>query len=433
MSSPKRVVILGAGISGLSLAWYLRNKYDVVLAEASDRPGGWIRTHQQEGFLFEGGPHSFRTEGHGTTLVLIDELGLTPDLITANTTDQFLFYQQRLHQVPKGIFSLLTSRLTRDLLPSLCREWNAPKALGEESVQAFAERRLGASIAARFVDPMVSGIYAGDPSKLSVSSCFPKLCQMERNHGSLIKALLWGPKSPPSKVMSLKGGMQSLTDRLAELLKNQIHFGKSATQVTFGKEVEVLLADGSTLTADHLYAAIPAWQMAKLLPIPQLKQIPFSSVVAVSLGYKKNILSHRGFGYLVPNIENKKILGVIWDSCVFPQQNRHSGETRVTVMMGGTRQPDLLDWCDQELIALACREVSEVQPDASLVVRAHRAIPQYELGFMQLRNQIEQLCPESCTLLGNSYFGVSINDCIQQAFSQANDPVAFQKRNGSLR
>ena len=314
----KRVLILGAGISGLALGWYLRDKCEVVIAEASDRPGGWIHTRQHEGFLFDCGPHSFRTAGHGAqTLGFIDELGLTSELIAAEATDQFLFYEGAIRKMPKGIISLLTSPLTRGIIWDLMREWRVPKGVEEESIQAFAERRFGPTIAARFIDPMVSGIFAGDPLKLSLACCFPWLHRMEQEYGSLMKAAVFGKKKPSSQVMSFRRGMQCLTDTLTERLGDRLRMRKEATKISFGREVEVHFSDGTSLTADHIYAAIPAWRLANLLPIPALETIPFASVAAVSLGYKKKILSHKGFGYLVPAAEKQSILGVVWDSAVF--------------------------------------------------------------------------------------------------------------------
>ncbi len=409
----RRVLILGAGISGLSLAWRLRNQCEVIVAEASDRVGGWIRTHRHQGYLFEGGPHSFR-KGEAT-LALIDELGLTPHLIAADTTDQYLYFRNRIQKVPKSLFSFLTSPLTYDLLPSLWREWRAAKGTGEESIQAFAERRFGSAVASRFFDSMVSGIFAGDPTKLSLQACFPQMYQTEQEQGSLVRKALFKAKSEGPSVFSLRGGLQQLTDTLAEHLAPRIQLGKEATKISFEKEVQVAFQDGTLLSIDHVYAAIPAWRLAKLLPIPQLTQIPFASVAAVSLGYRRRILAHKGFGYLVPAAENQSILGTIWDSEVFPQHNSHPEETRVTVMMGGVRRPDLVDRSDEELIDLARRTVSGAVPDVSLVTRARYAIPQYEVGFSHLLDQIQKACPPSCTLLGNSYYGVAINDCIQRS------------------
>ncbi len=416
----RRALILGAGISGLSLAWYLRNQCEVTLVEAAERPGGWIRTYQHEGFLFEGGPHSFRASGHGAaTLALIEELGLTPQLIAACATEQFLLYKNVLHKVPKTLFSLLTSPLTRDLVPALWREWRIPKGSDEESVQTFAERRLGAAMASRLVDPMVSGIYGGDPAKLSFPACFPQLHLMEQKYGSLVRGMLSGSRSASSRVLSLRGGLQKLTDTLAERLGGRLQLNKMATRISFGREVQVSFSDGTSIAADHLYLALPAWQLAKLLPIPTLSQIPFASLAAVSLGYRRQVLANRGFGYLVPAVENKQILGMIWDSEVFPQQNQHPQETRVTVLMGGTRRPELVDRSDEELLRLACEAMPGLKPDASLVVRARQAIPQYELGFSQRLGQIKQHLPAQCTLLGSSYHGVSINDCIHYSASSS--------------
>jgi oxygen-dependent protoporphyrinogen oxidase len=192
-------VILGGGISGLALAWYLKKKYQetihLTIIEKSSRAGGWIRSIQQQGFLFEEGPRSCRTKGAGiATLELIEELGLENEVIAASphAKKRYLYTGKQLRCLPQGIISSLFSPLTRGILPALWKEWRkAPEKCEDESIYDFFARRFSPEIAEQFIDPMVAGIYAGDIRQLSLRSCFPQLHRWEQEYGSLTKGMFF--------------------------------------------------------------------------------------------------------------------------------------------------------------------------------------------------------------------------------------------------
>jgi oxygen-dependent protoporphyrinogen oxidase len=440
------VIILGGGISGLALAWFLKQRgVDLLLLEKSERTGGWIQTLHKEDFLFELGPHSCRPHGTGnTTLQLIEALGLQTEVITAapEAKQRYLFLNKQLVKLPSSPLSLLTSPFLLSLLKGGIRDlFHARRCQEEETISAFICRRFGREIAQNFMDPLTSGIYAGDPDKLSIRSCFPLLSRYEEQYGSVIRGLFarcptTKPESPfvqqvqRAGLFSFRSGMERLTEALTEQLAPSIQLGCEATAIRFHEGgVEVECSSQQTFSARHLYSALPAAALAPLL-LPNkphcaalLQEIPYSSVAVIHLGYRHAVLKEKGFGYLIPSKEREPLLGVIWDSAVFPQQNRGCNETRLTVMMGGTRQPHLCALSDSKKIELALTALSKHlgiidPPDVIHSTIAKNAIPQYYVGHEErlrsIQKELFSLSPHF-SYIGNSFFGVSINDCISQA------------------
>lgn len=210
---PRQVIILGAGVSGLSCAWSLKKKYgssiQITILEKSSRVGGWIQTIRSNGFLFEQGPHSYRSKGTGYhTLQLIEELGLQDKVIEADSSARFryLYLNQKLEKLPHNLMSFLTSPLTKGVIPALLSDFLRPKrAHSDESIYDYFARHLTPSLAETFVDPMISGIYAGDMRKLSLQACFPKLHNKEQEYGSLLRGLLFSSKDTPVTQLLLLG------------------------------------------------------------------------------------------------------------------------------------------------------------------------------------------------------------------------------------
>ena len=426
----KKVIILGAGISGLALGWFLKQRHgddlELHIIEKSHRSGGWIQTHREQGFLFEQGPHSCRTRGAGVeTLQLLESLGLQDEVISADASakKRFLYRQGKLQALPSNSLSLLFSPWFFKIAKAFWNDWHAPRGQQEdESIHVFVSRRLGSDIAEQLFDPLTKGIYAGNPRDLSMHACFPMMASWERKHGGLIRGLL-KQRTPAVKgsspfvqscltkpIFSLKQGMQTLPDKLAETLHTYIHYGVSASEI---HSTQIKLSDGSQLAAEHVYAAIPAHEVAPLLPhIPSLYNLGRASLAVVNLGYHQAVLKKKGFGYLIPTMEQEDLLGVIWDSSVFPQQNRTPQETRLTAMVPLRSG---LDPVKTALDALSRHLGIDSEPDAIQVSLAHQAIPQYGVGHFDLLKEIEGKLPQNVTLLGSSYRGVSVNECVLEA------------------
>ncbi|MBS4166267.1 Protoporphyrinogen oxidase [Neochlamydia sp. AcF65] len=451
----KRIVVIGGGISGLALLWYLRKRHgsaaSLTLLERSNRLGGWINSYKKEGFLFERGPRSCRTRGSGkATLRLIEELGLQKQVIVADQAarQRFLYLDKHLQKIPSHLFSLLFSPLTRQVAFNLFKEWQIPPGENEdETIHAFFTRRLGSEAAENFLDPLTSGIYGGNIHELSIKSCFPDLFQWERQHGSLTKGaflhFFTNRQSPSSlyikrmcqeSLFSFKEGMQTLSNALAQNLHESILHEQEVTELNFQKKgIELGLAQGKTLWADQVYSTLPPASLAALirphhLPLANLlSSIANASIAVVGLGYKQKLLTSKGFGYLIPSKEKEEILGMVWDSCIFPQQSLHSLETRLTVMIGGTRMSDFSQRKESDFLNSALKAISNhlqfhAAPDVVDIHLAQNAIPQYLIGHEQKKmligKYLQELSPH-LQLLGSAFNGVSVNDCIAQAYSMA--------------
>lgn len=402
--SQPRFAILGAGISGLSSAYYLKKKYgssiDLTLFEKEERVGGWIRTRNVEGFLFEGGARSIRLQDGEATLDLIRDLGLEDQLLFASKAakNRYLLFNGKLEKI-------LSLPLMKGILPGLLNDLFASKStLEDESVYAFFSRRFSPLIADRFIDPLIKGIYAGDPKRLSIKACFPQIKDRSLILGGLVGAF----KKKKRGIVTLRGGMEELTRSLRIVLKDEIKFGITPVLKEF----------------DHVISALPSYALAEFFPETHfqklLNSIPFATVGVVHLGYRKQVHQYQGFGYLVPSSEKEEILGVIFDSSVFPEQNPHPEATRLTVMIGGEHE-NLEEIAKN---ALKRHLGISAEPDVCFSSKATQAIPQYPIGFPSLLDEInkEKENYPNLYLLGTSFHGVSVNKAIASA-----KKLSFQK------
>lgn len=438
----KRIVILGAGISGLSLGWFLKQRFgseiELTILEQSDRVGGWIQTVLESGFLFERGPRSCRAYGSGiATLQMVEALGLQKEVILPSRASsiRYIWEEQQLRRLPNSMFSFFRSPFFKEICKAFWRDLRAPVTEGEDiSISAFVEHRFGKAMADRLFDPLTTGIYAGDIRALSMRSCFPPLFEAERRSRSVLWGMLTRPRvrvdhSPFIKsvqragLFSFKKGMQTLTDRLANEL---------APHISLNSRVENL-----RISADHVYSTLSAPALSVLVDDEHLKglldQMTSTSVATVNLGYSKSVLEKEGFGYLIPTKERSSILGVVWDSSAFPQQNRLSEETRLTVMMGGAHEPDFARYRPQDFEQRALEAVKEqlgimAPPCAVVTSIASQAIPQYTVGHSDRVQQIEERVNVNYpgfTLHGSSFHGVSVNDCIARSEILSEDLLSF--------
>jgi oxygen-dependent protoporphyrinogen oxidase len=444
-----KVIIIGAGISGLSLGWFLKNKFgselNLSILEASDRAGGWIRSHFDQGFLFEEGPRSCRSKGAGTaTLQLIEELGLCDEVISASPVakQRFIYWDSRLQPLPNTIMSFIFSPLMKGVFPALWKEWRIPPGnFEDESIADFTERRLGKEVTEKFMDSLVSGIYAGDIHKLSLRSCFPEMHLREQAHGSLLKGFLKKKKvyeefSPFVKLLksqpifSFKQGMETLPLALAANLKEYIHLSCYVESILIEEAAVKVYTSKAILKADRVYLAIPAQAASKLIKKcseiaaeDMSKQIS-TTVAVVNMGWSNKVLNHEGFGYLVPSCQKQKILGVVFDSSAFAMQNKQKEETRLTVMLGGRHHPEVEDYTKEKVSKIAFDAVKnhlniKASPNAMKVSIAKQAIPQYEIGHLARLKRIEAELQEASNsrvfLVGSAWRGVAVNDCIAEA------------------
>ncbi len=441
----KKVVILGAGISGLAAGWFLKQKNDpnieIVILENSPRPGGWVKTFRQDGFLFEQGPRSLRSKSiDKETWLLFKELGIENQIIPSHVdaSIRYIYHQKKLRALPNHLWGVPFSPLTKGWLKVMLRELFSKKGtFDDESIHEFFSRRLSPEWTDRLVDPFISGIFAGDTHKLSFKSCFPSLYQSEQMYGSLIRGAIQHKKEAnfkmpvPASIFSFKDGMQTLVDALFRELEPHVVLNASVKKLVLqADKVQIELANSDLIEADQLITAIPSYQLATLLAPKHpffsdaLEKLHYASVAVVNLGFWKPVLKQKGFGYLIPSKENESILGCVWDSSVFPQQNPTPDATRLTVMLGGARHPDIKEWSHEKLLALALSSIEkqlQIQaiPAAISINIAYRSIPQYEIGYQSwltgIQDQLSFLSP-STICIGSAFNGVSVNDCIIGAY-----------------
>lgn len=397
----KKIVIAGGGISGLAARYYLSKKHpnaEIVLLEKSDRLGGCIESCSSP-FFFERGPRTFKASRAEALLNLIDEVGLSDEILYSSkqASRRFLWKGGKLQ--PLSPFSPLVFRL----IPALLKEWRQPYPWDEdETIASFVSRRLGSYAAETFFDPLTLGIFAGDIHKLSISACFPELKAMERDYGSITRALFKKKRKKKRKgLFTLRGGLQVLIDRLVEQGRGEIHLNTSLT--TLGQEERVILALSSQ-GMKRLFAK-DAFAQGFLGSLEE------ASLSVVNVAYSKDLLKKKGFGYLVPTSEKEKVLGVVFDSAIFPFQNQTNDETRLTVMLRDGGIETALEGLQRHL------GIESAPSEVHLKVWKN-IIPQYEVGHLKRLQAFEshlKMNYPQLTCIGNYINGASLNHCVSLA------------------
>jgi len=453
----KRIVIAGAGIAGLSIAWAIQRRapeVDVVVLERSPRAGGNIRTEHIDGYVCESGPDGF-LDNAPATIALVRELGLSSRLLPSNdqARRRYIFRNGRLSEVPTSPGALLKTPLLspRGKLRLVFEPFATARRDDDESIIDFATRRIGSEAAAVFVDPMVSGVYAGDAAALSLKACFPKMRQIEDDHGGLVRGLIATrrsrkrtdrPGAPAGRLTSFTGGMSDLIDALTRALGSVVHTSTAVTSIernrtpslspnrSAGHTYRVSTSQG-TLDADAVVLSGAATESAAILreldgPISALVEgIPTSPLAVVCLGYDeaaiRSVCRLDGFGFLVPRDEGIRILGALWETSIY-QHRAPAGRVLIRVMIGGARDPDAVSLCDAELRQIVGNDLKRTMcvsavPEFVRVTRHRRGIPQYVRGHHARMQRISVLLQahHGLFLAGNSYRGVSINACIADA------------------
>jgi oxygen-dependent protoporphyrinogen oxidase len=328
----KRIIVLGAGISGLAAAYKHAQDENciVTVLEKSKQAGGHLSTERSSDFLFERGPRTFRKTSHAL-LALAKQLNLTSSLIDSSPSaaERYLWMEQRFVKAPS--LSLL-----KTLFLPLLKEWCVPPATEDETIYQFAARRFGHTVAETLFDPLTLGVFAGDIHTLSMSACFPKLKIMEREHGSLTRSFFAQKRSKEKGLFSFREGASTLINALAAHLKDAIHFDQEITALKFTSEGIEVVTSTQTWKGDICVSALPAPSIARLL-LPHdpemasgLLSIPYKGIRVVHLGFHKPVLPLKGFGYLVPTKEKEAVMGAVFDSNIFPEQNHSPEETRIT-------------------------------------------------------------------------------------------------------
>ncbi len=468
--SERRVVILGGGVSGLASAEAVARHAEaagtptrVLVLEAEPVPGGKVRSAKEAGFVVETGPHGF-LDKEPKMFALIDRLGLRDRLVSANTHSarRFILRGGRLREVPMSPPSFLTS----DILPwtgklrLLFEPFMPGPSVEEESVRQFAARRIGPQAADVLVDAMVTGIYGGDPNRLGLRAAFPRMFELERDHGSLVRAQFAvakerkrqraldsgalvpaqaGAGAPTGTLHSFRDGLSTLTDALAA--RTEVRCDVRAEQIErFGPGWRVKTTDGA-IEADAVISTVPSFVAAPLFAAhapadaAQIEGIPYVPCSVVVQAFRKDQVrrSVDGFGFLVPGGERRDVLGTIWASTVFPD-HAPDGTVMFRSMLGGARRPELGAASREELAKRARLELEDLmgldpnaEPLLERVIPWPKAIPQYDVGHhrrVEAADRIEAALP-GCFMGGNAFRGVAVLACVADADRMGERVVAY--------
>jgi oxygen-dependent protoporphyrinogen oxidase len=443
-SRAKSIVVVGGGIAGLAAAHRLTGAgAAVTLLERDGRLGGKILTERRDGFVVEAGPDAFlASKPHGRALC--EELGLELIGSNQNARRAFVMRSGRLHPLPEGFAGVAPRRLgpmltTRLLSPAgkarMAMEWFIPpiKDDRDESLAELVSRRVGREAWTRLVEPLVTGVSAGDGERLSAAATFPMIPAAERAHGGFIRAGRAAKRAGQSTPTALlfatpRNGLGAMVDALnAAIGDDAIRTGASVREIAASRGgYEVLLDDGDRLEAGAVIVATPAYTAADMLErlspelAAELRQITYVSTATVSLAYPDGAVGRPldGHGFVLPRVEGSQIVACTITSTKFPHR-APGGWTLVRAFIGRAGRPDALAMDDAELEGLARAELSrslgiDTPPAWSRVFRWPQAIPQYNVGHLARVDRIAGLAASlpGIELAGHPYRGIGIPDCI---------------------
>lgn len=448
-------LIVGGGITGLAAAERLAGAgAPFMLVEASPWLGGKIATERVDGLVIEGGPDCFLA-AKPAGVALARSLGLVERLRGTDPAYRRTYVRRggRLHELPEGLTGLVPSRIapllrTRVLSPlgrlrAGCELLLPGRARADdESIAGFVTRRFGAEAYDWLVEPLLSGIYAGDGSALSLAATFPQLANLEREQGSVLRAMLRrapartpGPGNVPNGFVTPAGGLGELVDALvARLPREAVRCGTAVTGIAGqGYAYRITLGDGTTMVARRLLLATPAHASARLLEAldPELSRelaaIPFVSTATVSLAFPASAVPRPldGYGYVSPRAEGGPVVACTWTSNKFPDRVP-AGKVLVRFFIGRAGDEAIVGAPDEQLVGLARNELAQLfgvtaAPALARVFRWPRSIPQYVVGHLPRLERIAGLAAGHPGLLlaGASYRGVGIPDCIASGWAAA--------------
>ena len=452
----KRIAIVGGGISGLAAAFALEERrrggesLEYAVYEAGARFGGVLVSEQIDGCLVEAGPDSFLTEKPWAA-DLCRRIGLEDQIIGSNDRDRrtYILVKGRLVPLPDGLMFMVPTSLMPALLSPLfssgtklrmVREWRSSprQSNGDESVAALVERHYGAEMVDRLADPLLSGVYGGEASRLSVRAVLPRFAEMESKFGSLGRGMLANrkrvkpsdgqPSAARSLFSTLKNGMQQMADGVLANLSAEALRPNTVVQAIQPQDRGWVVSAG--YASDHFSAVIvatPAPMAATLLEIAsselasELRAISYSSSVTVALGFDKAVRDAlpAGFGFLVPNSEGKRMLATTF---VHNKFSHRAPEDRALLrcFLGGTRDEQVLQLPDDEILGIVREELGQIlglmaEPQFTRIYRWKGAMAQYNVGHLERIERIEKLRKHlpGIALAGNGYRGVGVPDCVR--------------------
>jgi oxygen-dependent protoporphyrinogen oxidase len=452
----KRIVIIGGGISGLAAAHHLLElsqtdqlPFRLTLLEASSRLGGTIETVRHDGFLIERGPDSFISE-KPEALALAKRIGLESQLIQTNEQHRrsFIVRDGRLRPVPEGFQLLAPSRiwpfLTSDIFSlagkaRMAADLFLPRRIAngsnDESLASFVRRRLGREALERMAQPMVGGIYTANPETLSLRATLPRFLEMERQHRSLILAMLrQGQKQRSgtsgarySLFLSFDRGLGTLVDGLEKRLRDcDCRLNTRVKRLKREGSSWIISTDrGEEIPADAVCLALPSHVAGSLLRdtnaelARRFNEIKYASTATINFGYQRAAIRHSldGFGFVVPFVEKRSLIACTFSSVKFSGR-APEGQVLLRAFAGGALQPEIFELGETQMLTRVEADLRELlgiteAPLFTDVAKWERAMPQYEVGHLERVQEIEDRLPTGITLAGNAYRGAGIPDCVK--------------------
>jgi oxygen-dependent protoporphyrinogen oxidase len=440
----KRIALIGSGITALARAWQLKQSGHVCdVLESSAQIGGAIQSHREGAYLAEEGPNSLQVNSAAVDQFLKSIPGFEERVLVASTQakKRFILRGGQPHAVPTGPISAITTQLWSfsGKLRVLKEPFIAPIAAEqEESAADFVRRRLGDELYRYAINPLIGGIYAGDPEQLSLRYAFPKLYALEQNHGGMIRGAIAKMRASrqsqtakfDKRILSFQDGLAELPQLLAAALGKSLHLQASIESIQATDGGWSIQWNGAAHNYDEVILTTPAHALERL-PLPEailtamqpLQAIDYPPVSVLSLAFKRAEVAHAldGFGMLVPECEGRSILGVLFPSSLFANR-APADEALLTIFIGGERQPECASADTETTLASVLPELKELLGISGAPTFVHhkywqRAIPQYKLGYgQQLANmaQIEATYP-GLRLAGNYRDGISLSYCIEAA------------------
>lgn len=440
------ILIVGAGLTGLSLAHFLKkNGHKAIIADKAEQPGGVIQTFSENGFVYESGPNTGVLSSFELVSLFEDLKGsVTLETARKEAEKRYVMKNGRWEALPSGLLSAIRTPLFTfgDKLRILGEPFRKPGSNPDETVAELVVRRLGRSYLEYAVDPFISGIYAGDPGSLVTRYALPKLYALEQNYGSFIKGSVAKARVKKTgddlkvtkKVFSTEGGLGNLVNALVEGIgDNSIKCGVSELKVMpHGKGFHVSFIDKSRSLTEGIFSKVittaGGYSLKTLLPfidnddIEPILRLRYAKVVQVSAGFRSwNGSDLDAFGALVPGKEKKEILGILFPSAIFKRRAPEGGAL-LSVFMGGIRKPHIYDMSDNEVFDIVRKEIRETlftdqAPDLLKIFRYEHAIPQYEItsgARFEAISRIENKYP-GLILAGNIRDGIGMSDRVKQA------------------
>ncbi|MEA1922482.1 MAG: protoporphyrinogen oxidase [Pseudomonadota bacterium] len=464
MTSPKKIAIIGGGITGLAAAYELTQQarqtntpIEIELFEQAPELGGKIITKKDDPYLVEGGPDCFIVE-KPWALQLIKELGLEGELLNTSSGagGTFVFDDNALHRLPDGVMMMVPTKMVPFLTSKLI-SWPGKirmgcdlfipkrKETGDETLASFVRRRLGQEALDKMAEPLIGGIHAGNPENMSLLSTFPRFLEMEQDGGSLIVGMLKRQKKmvemmkkrPPAPgpkktfFISLNEGLGQLVDKLETVIgSDKIHCGRKISQLKQTPDNRWLIEEENhdPITADAVIVTTEAYAAAGLVKneLPRLadllNEIPYVSSATVSMAFPRKAIPHAldAYGFIVPKIANRRIMAVTWTSIKWAHR-APQGMVLLRAFVGGAQRQELAACGDQEMLNLVKEELSSIMgintpPEKSWIYRWPQGMPQYVIGHLDRLEAIDAITKEQkgLYLAGAGYRGIGIPDCINQ-------------------